>query len=150
MLTLPAPQALEAVTLMAGFAGPSLLRSFDVEVSADGVAFEKVAERRRRGERSDLRWVNGHPQYVLDHDLLSIPLGGRTVGAIRLTPVASGDAWALAEVLLHPARGTTARFPWDDALDPDLGWRERRRFLVANPRPDREDWYYRRLLAERH
>ena len=150
VLTLPAPQAMEAITLMAGHAGPPLLRSFDVEVSADGAAFEKVAERRRRGERSDLRWVNGHPQYVLDHDLLSIPLGGRVVRAIRLTPVASGDAWALAEVLLHPARGATARFPWDDALDPDLTWRERRRFLVANPRPDREDWYYRRLLAQRH
>jgi hypothetical protein len=150
--TLPVvpPQALDAVTLMAGFAGPPLPRSFDVEVSADGVVFEKVAERRRRGERSDLRWVNGHPQYVLDHDLLSIPLGGRTAHAIRLTPVASGDAWALAEVLLHPARGTNARFPWDDALDPDLTWRERRRFLVANPHRDREDWYYRRLLAERH
>ena len=79
VLTLPAPQAMEAITLMAGFAGPPLLRSFDVEVSADGAAFEKVAERRRRGERSDLRWVNGHPQYVLDHDLLSIPLGGRIV-----------------------------------------------------------------------
>jgi hypothetical protein len=150
ILRLPAPQPLEAVTLMAGFAGPPLLRSFDVEVSADGTAFEKVAERRRRGERSDLRWVNGHPQYVLDHDLLSIPLGGRVVSAIRLTPVLSGDAWGLAEVLLHPARGATARFPWDDALDPDLTWRERRRFLVANPRPDREDWFYRRLLAERH
>lgn len=149
VLTLPAPQPLEALTLLSGFAGPPLLRSFDVEVSADGVAFEKVAERRRRGERADLRWVNGHPQYVLDHDLLSIPLGGRVVGAVRLTPFASGDAWALAEVLLHPARGTTARFPWDDALDPDLTWRERRRFLVANPRRDREDWYYRRLLAER-
>lgn len=150
VLRLPAPQALEALTLMSGFRGPPLLRSFDVEVGTDGTTFEKVAERRRRGERSDLRWVNGHPQYVLDHDLLSIPLGGRVVGAIRLTPVASGDAWALAEVLLHPSRGATARFPWDDALDPDLTWHERRRFLVANPRRDREDWYYRRLLAERH
>jgi hypothetical protein len=150
VLTLSTPQRLDALTLLAGFAGPPLPRSFDVEVSADGLAFEKVAERRRRGERGDLRWVNGHPQYVLDHDLLSVPLGGRMVSAVRLTPVASGDAWALAEVLLHPSRGTTARFPWDDALDPDLTWRERRRFLVANPRRDREDWYYRRLLAERH
>jgi hypothetical protein len=72
------------------------------------------------------------------------------VRAIRVTPVLSGDPWALAEVLLHPSRGTTARFPWDDALDPDLTWRERRRFLLANPRRDREDWYYRRLLVERH
>lgn len=145
---LPAPVALDAVTLMAGFDGPRLLRSMDVEVSGDGHTFEVVAQRRRRGERADLRWVNGHPQYVLDHDLLSIPLGGRTVAALRLTPVASGDPWRLAEVLLHPVTG--ARFPWEDALDPGLSWRERRRTLIANPRPDREDWYYRRLLAERH
>jgi hypothetical protein len=148
VLRLPAPVALDAVTLMAGFEGPRLLRSMDVEVSADGVTFELVAQRRRRGEREDLRWVNGHPQYVLDHDVLSIPLGGRTVAALRVTPVASGDPWRLAEVLLHPA--TAARFPWDDALDPALSWPERRRTLIANPRPDREDWYYRRLLAERH
>jgi len=149
VLRLPAPAALDAVTLMAGFDGPRLLRSMDVDVSADGVTFETVAQRRRRGERGDLRWVNGHPQYVLDHDVLSVPLGGRTVAAIRVTPVASGDAWRLAEVFVHPAAGAR-RFPWDDALDPGLGWRERRRELIANPRTDREDWYYRRLLAERH
>ena len=91
--------------------------------------------------------MNGHPQYVLDHDLLAIPLGGRTVAALRLTPVASSDAWALAEVLVHPA--ASARLPWDEPLDPALGWRERRRALIANPRRRREDWYYRRLLAER-
>ena len=33
-------------------------------------SFEVVASRRRRQEREDLRWVNGHPQYVLDHDIL--------------------------------------------------------------------------------
>jgi hypothetical protein len=148
VLTLASPLPLDAVTLMAGLDGPPLLRSMDVEVSADGITFEKVAERRRRSERADLRWVNGHPQYVLDHDLLSIPLGGRTVMAVRVTPFASGDAWRLAEVFLHPAGGV--RVPWDDALDPALGWAERRRSLIANPRPDREDWYYRRLLAERH
>lgn len=147
VLTLPAPVALDALTLMAGFEGPRLLRSVDVEVSADGATFETVAQRRRRGEREDLRWVNGHPQYVLDHDVLSVPLGGRIVAALRLTPHASGDPWSLAEVLVHPVR--EGHFPWDDALDPGLGWRERRRYLVANPRPDREDWYYRRLLAER-
>lgn len=148
VLRLPAPVALDAVTLMAGFDGPRLLRNMDVEVSADGSTFELVAQRRRRGEREDIRWVNGHPQVVLDHDLLSIPLGGRTVASLRITPVASTDPWRLAEVMLHPATG--ARFPWDDALDPALGWRERRRTLIANPHPDREDWSYRRLLAERH
>jgi hypothetical protein len=145
---LPEPRPLDAITLVAGLDGPRLLRSMDVETSADGTTFETVARRRRREEREDLRWVNGHPQFVIDHDLVSIPLGGRTVAALRITPVASGDPWRLAEVLLHPAMGT--RFPWDDPLEPALGWRERRRTLIANPRPDREDWSYRRLLAERH
>jgi hypothetical protein len=34
-------------------------------------------------------------------------------------------------------------------MDPNLGWSERLR-LLSEPRPERADWYYRRLLAERH
>jgi hypothetical protein len=56
--------------------GERLPRSMDVEVSTDGITFETVARRRRRGEREDLRWVNGQPQYVVDHDLIAIPLAG--------------------------------------------------------------------------
>src|SRR5207247_8391809 len=100
--------------LAGGASGPGLLRSMDVEVS-DGAAFEVVARRRRREERSDLRWTNGHPQFVLDNDFLAIPLGGRRVAAVRITPVASGDPWSLAEVLLHPAV-ETRRQRWDDWL----------------------------------
>jgi hypothetical protein len=148
-LALPTASALDGLTLVAGISGPRLPRSMDVEVSADGAAFETVARRRRRGEREDLRWVNGHPQYVLDHDLVAVPLGGRTVAAIRIRPVESTDAWALGEVLLHragdPRRGT----PWDEWMDPGLGWPERRRTLLATPRRDREDWYYRLLVALR-
>jgi hypothetical protein len=144
--TLRAPAPLDAITLVAGAEGPRLLRSMDVEVSADGIAFETVARRRRREERQDLRWINGHPQYVIDHDHLAIPLGGRKVMAIRVTPVASADPWTLGEVLVHPA-GTRA--PWDEWLDPHLGWPDRRRVLRAQPRPDRADWYYRVLLADR-
>jgi hypothetical protein len=87
---------------------------------------------------------------VLDHDLIAIPLGGRTVSAIRVVPVASGDEWALAEVLLHPA---TAPPPivsdWTEWLDPKLTWPERRKALLADPRRDREDWYWRMLVAAR-
>ncbi|HEV8253861.1 MAG TPA: hypothetical protein VGQ78_03835, partial [Vicinamibacteria bacterium] len=93
VFTLSPPRPLDAVTLV----GPDLLRSMDVEVSGDGVSFDVVARRRRREERSDLRWTNGHPQYVLDDDFLAIPLGGRPVAAVRITPFASGDAWSLAE-----------------------------------------------------
>ena len=143
---LPAPAALAAVTLIAGGHGAPLPRSMDVEVSADGAAFETVASRRRRGERGDLRWVNGHPQYVIDNDVLPVPLGGRTVRAIRITPVASSEPWTLAEVLLHPA-GRPA--DWADWLGPDLDWRSRREQLDAAPRRDRADWYTRWVLVRR-
>jgi hypothetical protein len=138
--------ALQAVTLVAAAVGPRLLRSMDVDVSADGVTWQTVARRRRREERQDLRWANGHPQYVIDHDHLAVPLGGRTVAAVRVRPVASTDPWTLAEVLLHPA-GPPA--PWDEWLDPHLGWPARRRLLREQPRPDRADWYYRWQLAAR-
>jgi hypothetical protein len=146
---LPEPRPLDAVTLVAGLDGPRLLRSMDVETSADGKTFETVARRRRREEREDLRWVNGHPQAVLDHDLVSIPLGGRTVAAIRITPFASTDPWTLGELLLHPARPEGERVPWGEWLPPHVDWKERARALAHEPRTDREDWYWRVLLAAR-
>jgi hypothetical protein len=48
---------------------------------------------------------------------------------------------------MHEAPG---RQPWDEWLDPGLGWEARRRALVERPMPDREDWYSRVLLAARH
>jgi len=56
----------------------------------------------------------------------------------------------LAEVLLHPAEAPERRRAWDEWLDPNLGWPARARALAAHPRSDREDWYYRMLLAARH
>jgi len=144
---LPSPAPLDGVTLVAPTRGPRLPRSMDVEVSADGVVFETVASRRRRGEREDLRWVNGHPQYVIDHDLVAVALSGRTVAAVRIRPVASTDPWAVGEVLLHRAGDRPA--PWDEWLDPGLTWAGRRAALEKSPRRDREDWYYRLLLASR-
>jgi len=148
-LALPGAADLDGLTLVAGTAGPRLPRSMDVEVSADGAVFETVARRRRRGEREDLRWVNGHPQYVIDHDLIAVPLAGRPVAAIRIRPVESSDPWAVGEVLLHRAGDPRRGLPWDEWMDPGLGWPERRRALLATPRRDREDWYYRLLLASR-
>ena len=147
--TLPAPRALDAVTLVAGLTGPRLLRSMDVEVSADGASFETVSVRRRREERSDLRWVNGQPQFVVDHDVISVPLGGRMVAALRVSPVASGDEWGLGEILLHPVSDPARRGPWDEWLDPNLDWAQRRAALSSAPRRDRADWYARVLLASR-
>jgi hypothetical protein len=150
VFALPVPRALDGVTLVAPLAGPRLLRSMDVEVSADGAHFETVARRRRREERADLRWVNGVPQAVLDHDLIAIPLGGRTVSALRITPYASTDAWALGELLLHPAEEPARRARWDEWISPHLDWNGRKRALLAEPRRDREDWYWRLLLSARH
>ena len=135
------------MTLVAALDGPRLPRSVDVEVSADGRTFEAVASRRRREERLDLRWLNGHPQAVIDHDVIAIGLGGRTVSALRITPWHSAEAWRLGEVLMHAEHG---RNPWDEWLPPALDWEGRRRALVEEPRPDREDWYSRVLLAARH
>ncbi len=102
---------------------------------------------RRREERSDLRWVNGHPQAVIDHDVISIGLGGRLVRALRIVPRDSAEPWRLGEVLCHLE---AARSPWDEWLPPDLDWEGRRRALVERPLLDREDWYSRVLLAARH
>jgi hypothetical protein len=143
------PRPLDALTLVSASPSERLPRSMDVSVSADGAVFETVAQRRRRGEREDLRWVNGHPQYVLDHDLVAVPLDGRVVAAVRIEPVLSTDPWTLSEILLHRATAPAARGAWDEWLDPHFTWAERARALAARRRPDREDWYYRWMLAER-
>ena len=146
-LRLPAPRPLQAVTILAALDGARLPRSADVQVSADGLSFETVASRRRREERIDLRWVNGHPQGVIDHDVLAVPLGGRAVQALRVVPIQSSEPWRVGEVLLHAEPGRQA---WDEWLDPGLDWQARGRALLERPRTDREDWYSRVLLAARH
>jgi hypothetical protein len=148
-LKLPSPMRLSAITLVAPHGDVRLPRGLHVAISADGETFEDVTERRPRGEREDLRWVNGHPQFVLDHDLLAIWLGGRVVHTLRLTPSGGAD-WALAEVLVRPFDLDAPKHPWGEWLDPNMSWAQRRRSLADVPIPDREDWYYRSLLAERH
>lgn len=145
-LRLEAPRPLQALTLLAAQDGPRLPRSADVLVSADGELFETVLTRRRREERQDLRWVGGHPQAVIDHDVLAVPLGGRTVRALRVV-AHEPEPWRVGEVLLHLDPGRQA---WDEWLAPGASWDERRRALDERPLRDREDWYSRVLLAARH
>ncbi len=145
---LPAPMSLDGVTLLAPSQGPRLPRALDVEISSDGATFETVLSRRRGQERTRPLWVNGHPQYVADHGVVMIPLHGRTVAAIRFTPV-TRDAWSLAEVLLHPSQANGARESWSEWLDPTLSWEARVRALTASPLRDRADWHYRVVLAKR-
>jgi hypothetical protein len=145
-LRFDSPRALVAITLLAALDGPRLPRSADVLVSADGLAFETVATRRRREERQDLRWVGGHPQAVIDHDIVAVPLFGRPVLALRVVALES-EPWRVGEVLIHADAGRQA---WDEWLPPGASWDERRRALVEHPLLDREDWYSRVLLAARH
>lgn len=146
-LRLPEPLPLTGLTLVGALEGPRLLRSMDVEVSADGEVFETVVRRRRREERADIRWRGGSPQAILDHDVVAVPLGGREVVAVRIVPYRSSSPWRLAEVLLHAEPG---RHGWDEWLSPDLDWVERRRALRDSPLPEREDWYSRLLIATHH
>jgi hypothetical protein len=146
-LRLPEPRPLTGITLVAALDGPRLLRSMDVEVSADGETFETLVRRRRREERSDIRWRGGSPQAVLDHDVIAIPLDERMVSVLRIVPHVSSDPWRLGEVLIHTEPGRQA---WDEWLSPDLDWAARRRALEENPRPGREDWYSRLLIATYH
>jgi hypothetical protein len=145
-LRLKEPRPLLGVTLLSALDGPRLPRSADVLVSADGQSFETVATRRRREERQDLRWLNGHPQAVVDHDVFAIPLGGRPVAALRVVAL-EGEPWRVGEVLLHVE---PARQAWDEWLPPALSWDERRRALLERPLTGREDWFSRVLLAARH
>ena len=117
-----------------------------MQVSGDGATWQTVATRRRREERQDLRWVGGHPQAVIDHDVIAIPLAGAPVAALRLTAL-EDEPWRVGEVMLHVEAGRAA---WDEWLAPGASWDERRRALVARPLADREDWYSRVLLAARH
>ena len=121
-----APRPLDAITLLAALDGPRLPRSADVQVSADGETFETVATRRRREERQDLRWVNGHPQAVIDHDVVAVPLDGRQVVALRVVAL-EPEPWRVGEVLIHTEAG---RQPWDEWLPPGAAWDERRRALA--------------------
>jgi hypothetical protein len=118
----------------------------DIEVSADGSTFERVGRRRRGRETTDLAWVNGHPQFLVDDLAFSIALDGRIVTAVRIAPTESGS-WAVAEVLLHPVAAAS-----ESAHSSDVGgsWAARRAALAARPEPADAGWLYRSLLALRH
>lgn len=143
---LATPTPLAGLTLLAPGTGLRLPRSVDVQVSPDGATFETVWQRRRAGERGELAWVNGQPQYATEHDALTIPLGGRPVAAVRLESVDPREDWAVGQVLVHAAGEEEA--PWDEWLRPGLDWDERLRALRADARPTRADWLFRLSLAE--
>lgn len=148
-IVLPGPRFLDAVTLVEAAGGPPLPRGIDLEISSGGASFELVAGSGRSG-RHHLHWVNGQPQYLLAPELVAFPVAGRQVSALRITPRSPSRTWAVGEILLHPSERRDQLAPWEDWLDPALSWAERRRALAAQPRRDREDWYYRTLLASRH
>jgi hypothetical protein len=145
--TFAAPETarVAGITLLAGPLDPGLPRAMDVEVSSDGRTFERIGRRRRGRETVDLAWVNGHPQFLVDDLAFSVPLDGRAVSAVRVTPPQPGT-WAVAEVRLHVATGAQLAWPSGPA---EGSWRDRR----ASPPPSEPGdagWLYRRLLALRH
>jgi hypothetical protein len=143
--TLPGPMSLDAVTLVSPLGDLRLPEAVKVEVSPDGTGWERVSRVRSGEERGGFGWANGHPQWPSDRDLLSVPLGGRSVAAIRVTPLAARP-WAVGEVLLHPAG---SKGEWSEWLEAPASWPERARALAADPRRGRVDWYYRSLVASR-
>jgi 4-amino-4-deoxy-L-arabinose transferase-like glycosyltransferase len=138
------PVAAAGLTLLAGTSAPGLPRSMNVEVSADGQAFERIGRRRRGRETVDLAWVNGHPQFLIDDLAFSAPLDGRTIAAVRIVPSEHG-AWGLSELLIHPAGPPS---PWT-AEEMGGTWAERAAVLASRPRPADAAGLYRSLLAER-
>jgi hypothetical protein len=146
VFALARPVEAAGLTLLAGPTPPGLPPVMDVETSSDGVTFERIGRRRRGRETVDLAWINGHPQFLTDDLAFSVPLDGRAVRAVRITPAEPGGAWAVAEVLVHPISSPRS---WP----PDLvagSWAERRALLAAQPHPRDAAWLYRSLLALRH
>jgi Dolichyl-phosphate-mannose-protein mannosyltransferase len=136
------PQTLGALTLVSGVAPPGLPAGLIVETSEDGRAFARVA--RLRESSTDLMWANGQPQGRDGAGFISIPLDGRPVAALRLTPAPPSGAWGLAEILLHP---NAVAVPGLEA--PQGSWSERRQALLASSRRDRVDWYWQLLLTSK-
>jgi hypothetical protein len=75
--------------------------------------------------------VNGHPQAVIDHDVIAIPLGGREVVALRVIAL-EPEPWRVGEVLLH---AEPARQAWDEWLPPARAGKRAERALVERPLP---------------
>jgi len=117
----------------------------DVETSSDGVTFERIGRRRPSRETIDVAWMNGHPQFLTDSLAFSVPLDGRAVRALRITPTTPGPAWAVAEVSVHPAAAARSWPP--DVVAPT--WAERRALLATHPQPADAAWLYRSMLAMR-
>jgi len=137
-------QALNALTLVGGLEPPGLPAGLIVETSSDGLAFERVARLRQGRAELDLMWANGHPQARAGAGFVSIPLDGRVVASVRLTPAPARDGWGLAEVLLHPLATSAPAF-----IPPTGSWTERRQALLASPRRDRAEWYWQLLITSR-
>jgi len=101
-LAVERPRELEAVTLASPLGEGRLPPDFDLAVSVDGASHDVVARRRRQRALRDLVWAGGHPQYLIEPELISVPFTRRLVTSIRISPVGDTEAWSLGELLLHP------------------------------------------------
>jgi hypothetical protein len=110
----PPAEGAAALTLYTPAAEP--LPALTFEVSADGLAFERVARRRPGREREELFWVNGHPEFVFGGPALTAVFDVRTVRAVRVTPSQAGGAWTVGEITVHPAASHPT--PWPETSSP--------------------------------
>ena len=146
-LRLDAHAPLSAVTLVGGLEPPGLPVGLTLEISADGVAFERVGRLRPGRAATALVWANGQPMARDGLEVVSLPLHGRSVAALRLTPTPEQGPWSLAEVLLHAPAPPAA---WsDDAPLAATSWTQRRQRLLAEPRARDAGWQFRVWLANR-
>lgn len=99
--TLPEPRALEALTLLGALGPPGLPDGMSLEVSADGVRFERVVRLRPGLAARELVWFDRQLQPWTGLGALTVWLQGRTVVAVRVTPQPPVAAMGVAELLLH-------------------------------------------------
>jgi 4-amino-4-deoxy-L-arabinose transferase-like glycosyltransferase len=143
---LPQPTALDAISLVSPLGELRLPEAARLEVSSDGRTFERVGRRHAGEEHGAPGFVAGQLQWPADRDLISVALGGRSIVAIRVTPLGAPEPWAVGEILMHLAGAGGA---WSEWIEPEGPSRGLARELEAAPRRDREDWYYRSLVASR-
>ena len=141
---LPEARALDGVTVMAGPAPCALPQSYEIDWGSGGF-FERAARIGPRIPELTLAWAGGHPEPA--SELVTIPLGGRSIEAIRIRPLSKEEPWCEPEILLHSVEARHAA--WPEWLDPKLDWPARRRALAATPLPDNALWRFRTRLAAR-
>lgn len=122
--TLPGPRQLAALTLLGALDAPGLPDGLSLEVSPDGQRFERVARLRSGAATREPIWFDRQLQPRAGLGALTVALRGRTVLAVRLTPLPPVPALGIAELLVHPTDDTST--PPEHAARLPSAWLEKR------------------------